>query len=134
MLDIGCGSNGGLVKLAEEAKANSFTGVDIDNLSVELSARNYPQHIFLCDDPIHIIKSAKRKYTVVSSELWDLIKSKEYRYFLAYAIAQHTKKGEFTIHTSQGFVENIQPIFNELGFNPVKNDAFGKISIMHKQL
>lgn len=132
ILDIGCGEDGGLVKIAEEARAKSFTGVDINNLAVELSTRKYPQHTFICDEPIHVINGAKRDYTIVSSGLWDLIKSEEYRYFLAYAISKYTKKGEVTIHTSQGFVDKVQPIFIDLGFNPIKNDKFGKISIMQK--
>jgi 2-polyprenyl-3-methyl-5-hydroxy-6-metoxy-1,4-benzoquinol methylase len=133
ILDIGCGKEGGLAFLAERTKAASYTGIDIDNLSVEQAKSKYPQHTFIWDDPIFFIEKADREYTIVSTGLWDLIRDETYRNALIDKIAQHTKKGEFTIHSSLNFTGKYLGLFLQRGFAEVMGDRFrGRTSIMQK--
>jgi ribosomal protein L11 methylase PrmA len=124
VIDIGCGSNGGVSSYALAFGARAYTGIDINEFAVAQSERlfgNQPNVRFVWDDPAHFLRNHVRqgdKPVVVSTGVFDRVIMHDlfYAELLIEAIHQATPPNGITIHSVLGFHQDYYYAFLRQGF------------------
>ncbi|MBI4139914.1 50S ribosomal protein L11 methyltransferase [Candidatus Woesearchaeota archaeon] len=132
VIDIGCGSGGGLCKFVLEQGATKYTGVDIDSIAIRSSRHLEPRGVFIFDDPIHVLSTLKESHVVISAAVFDVCIIDDrtvYPERLVQAIAQQTPEGWYTVHWG-GNLYKFTKYFEDSNFQkvhilPEKMPCFG---------